>query len=126
MSENLASAVSEVRYYEKRKYNVAVKAAECFPRDRIASSAAEFLCNAGQVIKNSRTGCDQKSQQQSSLSGTVADLWRIGKAEQVQTDSPLDTAFMKAIRREKPYRAQASPRTLCVRVSNAPVCHHSA
>lgn len=60
MSENLASAVNEVRYYEKRKYNVAVKAAECFPRDRIASSAAEFLCNAGHVIKNSRTGCDQK------------------------------------------------------------------
>lgn len=44
-------AANEVSYYEKRKHNVVVKAAEWFPRDRIGSSATEFLCKLGEVIK---------------------------------------------------------------------------
>lgn len=44
-------AANEVSYYEKRKHDVVVKAAECFPRDWIASSATELLCKLGEVIK---------------------------------------------------------------------------
>lgn len=33
MSGSLDSAGNEVRYYEKRKYSVVVKAAECFPTE---------------------------------------------------------------------------------------------
>lgn len=56
MVEKLDSAVSEVRHYEKRKYSVVVKAAECFPRDWIASSATGFLRNVVQVIKTAIQG----------------------------------------------------------------------
>lgn len=48
-----------------------LKQAECFPTDRIASSATGFLWNPGQV-RNSHAGCDQKPNQHRILPPTVA------------------------------------------------------
>lgn len=90
----LDSAVNEVRYYEKRKYSIVVKAAESFPRDWIASSATEFLCNVGQVIKTAIQGVTKNPTSTVSYlqQWPTAEVWRLGKAEQIQNDSSFDTA----------------------------------
>lgn len=49
-------AANEVSYYGKRKHYVVVKAAECFPRGLIASSATELLCKLREVIKATMEG----------------------------------------------------------------------
>lgn len=92
--EKLDGAVNEVRYYEKRKHSIAVKAAECFPRDWIVSSATELLCNVGQVIKTAIQGVTKNPASTVSYlqQRPTAEVWRIGKAEQIENDYSFDTA----------------------------------
>lgn len=78
------SAVNEVRYYEKRKYSIVVKAAECFSREWIASSTTEFLCK---VIKTAIQGVTENSTS-SVLSLAVANCRSLDNRES-RTDTEL-------------------------------------